>query len=85
MVGVVEAEGVTVDMEVGIEVAEVMVAAVLGSRGNHTEVIELEAWNYSNNGWTQLTSEQMDKVNKLRKVFRDNKCKMAAANSDNRG
>eukprot|EP00957_Ditylum_brightwellii_P208690 15358534-Ditylum_brightwellii.AAC.1 len=27
---------------------------------------------------------EKDKVNKLRKAFRDNKCKMAAANSDNR-
>eukprot|EP00957_Ditylum_brightwellii_P204272 15338455-Ditylum_brightwellii.AAC.1 len=29
--------------------------------------------------------EQKDMVNKLRKAFRDNKGKMAAANSDNRG
>eukprot|EP00957_Ditylum_brightwellii_P109656 8363891-Ditylum_brightwellii.AAC.1 len=39
-----------------------------GSRGNLIEVIELEAWNYSSNEWTQLTNEQKDKVNKLRKL-----------------
>eukprot|EP00957_Ditylum_brightwellii_P174474 13284270-Ditylum_brightwellii.AAC.1 len=32
-----------------------------GSRGNTIEVIELEAQNYSNNEWTQLTNEQKDK------------------------
>eukprot|EP00957_Ditylum_brightwellii_P034291 2600606-Ditylum_brightwellii.AAC.1 len=32
-----------------------------GSRGNPIEVIELEARNYSNNEWTQLTNEQKDK------------------------
>eukprot|EP00957_Ditylum_brightwellii_P184562 14056393-Ditylum_brightwellii.AAC.1 len=41
-----------------------------GTRGNPIE--------------TELTDEQKDKVNKLRKAGRDNKCKMAAATSDNR-
>eukprot|EP00957_Ditylum_brightwellii_P184516 14054160-Ditylum_brightwellii.AAC.1 len=67
MIGVVEAEGVTVDMEVGTDVAEVIVVAM--------GVVP---------GWTQLMNEQKDKVNKLRKEFRDNKHKMATANSDNR-
>eukprot|EP00957_Ditylum_brightwellii_P053585 4060292-Ditylum_brightwellii.AAC.1 len=66
MVGVVEAEGVTVDVEVGTKVADVMVVAVAVVPG------------------TQLADDQKDKVNKLRTAFRDNKCKMAAANSDNR-
>eukprot|EP00957_Ditylum_brightwellii_P061699 4682148-Ditylum_brightwellii.AAC.1 len=55
-----------------------------GTRGNPIEVIELEAQNYSNNEWTQLMDEQKDKVNKLRKVVRDNKHKMASATSHNR-
>eukprot|EP00957_Ditylum_brightwellii_P056410 4275992-Ditylum_brightwellii.AAC.1 len=32
-----------------------------GYKGNTIEVIELEAQNYSNNEWVQLTNEQKDK------------------------
>eukprot|EP00957_Ditylum_brightwellii_P091399 6958867-Ditylum_brightwellii.AAC.2 len=47
-----------------------------GTKGIPSKVIQLEAGNYSNNEWSQLTDEQKDKTNKPRKAARDNKHKM---------